>query len=379
MTRKILTLHKVIYRNQCLPRLYMPRREGGLGLSEVNHQHRATMVSIGQYLRSSLSPNMAMVREHHATRASKNTSLTKLAQHFGQDCLVEEQETENTPATRIARKSRTKFSRKFQNTNLAEWAEHQRAKFFLQELSKDYIDKESSLNWLTKGTLHFDQERLIMAAQDQAIMTKAFKKMAGLTNNNKCRFCHTEIESVSHLISSCQTLLADGYYTARHDEVCKYLHWTICKSLNIKCSSKVWEHHPEKITGNETHTIYYDQVIPTATYLDNSAVKPDLVIWSRVEKVAIIIEVSIPHDSGLNRAEREKVTKYQGLMYDIKRNWKLKNTYIVPVIAGATGLQKKNLKDHLSKIPGNPRATEIQTIALKGTTTILKRTLGCSF
>ncbi|XP_050702311.1 zinc finger protein 467-like [Eriocheir sinensis] len=64
----------------------------------------------------------------------------------------------------MARKSCSKFTRKFQNTNLTEWAEHQRAKFFLQELSKDYIDKESSLNWLIKGTLHYDQERLIMAA-----------------------------------------------------------------------------------------------------------------------------------------------------------------------------------------------------------------------
>ena len=139
-----------------------------------------------------------------------------------------------------------------------------------------------------------------MAAQDQGIMTNAFKKMAGLTNDNKCRFCHTETESVSQLIASCQTLLADGYHTARHDGVCKYLHWTICKSLNIKCSSKVWEHQPGKITGSDRHTIY---VIPTATYLENAAVKPDLVIWDKAEKRPLIIEVGIPHDSGLNRAE----------------------------------------------------------------------------
>ena len=109
-TRKILTLHRVIHRNQCLPRLYMPRREGGLGLSEINHQHRATMVSTAQYLRSSINPKIAMVHEHRTSRASKNTSITNLAQHFGvQDCLVEERETENTPATKIARKSRMKY------------------------------------------------------------------------------------------------------------------------------------------------------------------------------------------------------------------------------------------------------------------------------
>ena len=49
---------------------------------------------------------------------------------------------------------------------------------------------------------------------------------------------------------------------------------------------------------------------------------------------------------------------------------------IVPVISGATGLQKKTLKNHLMKIPGKPRAAEIQT--LKGTVTVLKRTLSCS-
>ena len=94
--------------------------------------------------------------------------------------------------------------------------------------------------------------------------------------------------------------------------------------------------------------------------------------------MAWIIEVSIPHDSGLNRAEREKVTKYQGLMHDMKRNWNLKEISIDPVISGATGLQKKTLKNHLMKIPGKPRAAEVQTIALKGTAIVLKRTLGCS-
>ena len=100
----------------------------------------------------------------------------------------------------------------------------------------------------------------------------------------------------------------------------------------------------------------------TATYLENAAVKPDLVVWDKAEKRALIIEVSIPHDSGRNRAEREKVTKYQGLMHDMKRNWNLKEISIVPVISGATALLKKTLKNHLMKIPGKPRAAEIQNL-----------------
>ena len=375
-TRKMLTLHRVIYRNQCLPRLYLPRGEGGLGLSEINHQHRATVVSIGQYLRSSQNPSLAMVFEHQEQRASKITSNTKLAKHFGQGCLTEEAESPNKPATEIARKSRKQYTQTFKSKCLEEWAGHQRATHFLEELSKDYIDKKESLDWLIRGSLHYDQERLIMAAQDQGLMTNAFKKMAGLSNNNMCRFCHTEVESVSHLTSSCKVLLGDGYYTKRHDGVCKYLHWTICKNLDIQCSSKSWEHQPERTVGNEAYTIYYDHIIPTATYLENAAVKPDIVVWNKKERVATLVEVSVPNDSGLNRAEREKVTKYQGLMYDMKRNWNLREISIIPVIIGATGLMKKNFKKYLSSIPGKPSSREIQIIALKGTAGILKRALG---
>ena len=71
------------------------------------------MVSTAQYLNSSLNPQIAMIHEHHTGRASKNTSITNLAQHFGQDCLVEERETENMPATKTARKGWMKYSRKF--------------------------------------------------------------------------------------------------------------------------------------------------------------------------------------------------------------------------------------------------------------------------
>ena len=31
-TRKILTMHNVLYRHQCMDRVYLPRREGGVGL-----------------------------------------------------------------------------------------------------------------------------------------------------------------------------------------------------------------------------------------------------------------------------------------------------------------------------------------------------------
>lgn len=100
-----------------------------------------------------------------------------------------------------------------------------------------------------------------MAAQDQSLMTNTFIKMASLSTDSKCRFCHTEVKSVSHLPSSCKVLLGEEYYTAQHG-VCKYLHWTICKTLNIKCISKYWKLLPERTVESETYTIHMTMKSP---------------------------------------------------------------------------------------------------------------------
>ena len=57
-TRKLLTLHKVTYRINCLDRLYLPRSEGGLGLTEVNQSFKSSMVALSQYLHVSKDPLM---------------------------------------------------------------------------------------------------------------------------------------------------------------------------------------------------------------------------------------------------------------------------------------------------------------------------------
>ena len=58
----------------------------------------------------------------------------------------------------------------------------------------------------------------------------------------------------------------------------------------------------------------------------------------------MLIEVPIPSDYGLNNAEIKKMTKYQDLKNEVKTSLKLKRSKIVPVIIGATGMIKKNLK-----------------------------------
>ena len=57
-----------------------------------------------------------------------------------------------------------------------------------EELDKPYIDKQASLKWIRDGRLGYDDERVILAVQDQALMTSGLKKMAGLSQDDQCRF-----------------------------------------------------------------------------------------------------------------------------------------------------------------------------------------------
>ena len=84
-------------------------------------------------------------------------------------------------------------------------------------------------------------------------------------------------------------------------------------------------------------------------------------------------------DYGLNRAEIEKVNKYQELQSDLRETWDLQEIDILPVVVGATGLLKTNSKEYLTSIPGRPTSAEVQINAIKGSIKILKRALGQKF
>ena len=101
------------------------------------------------------------------------------------------------------------------------WRGHLRAGRFPQEQDKRYIDKKTSqlaqkwktLVWRRKG--HHSCKGLV---------TNGLENMAGLSDNDKCRFCKDAVESTSHLIC---------FYTARH--IYTYKTWILSVGLSV-CS-----------------------------------------------------------------------------------------------------------------------------------------------
>ena len=64
------------------------------------------------------------------------------------------------------------------------------------------------------------------------IETKAWKKLRGLADENKCRLCGAFRETVQHQLAGCKTL-AGSEYVRRHDNALEVLavHWVIDNKL----------------------------------------------------------------------------------------------------------------------------------------------------
>ena len=118
LTRKLLSENKIFYKDQCHARLYIPRAKGGMGLIELDASHKATIVSLGQYIVSGRGAYSDILRKHYTSTSEK--SLIRMAETFlGSENL--EPPTTNLAPTKQARKSRRKFVERRQKENQEDW------------------------------------------------------------------------------------------------------------------------------------------------------------------------------------------------------------------------------------------------------------------
>ena len=150
------------------------------------------------------------------------------------------------------------------------------------------------------------------------------------------------------------------------------MHWKILKHYNIKANDKWYEHQPETVTENEKVTLLWDmQVLTDKTIKANN---PDIIIKDKQEKTCMLIDRAISSDRNTSVKVAEKLSKYKDLEIEITKMYGLK-TITVPVVIGALGVVKKGIEKHTDKIPGKINITELQEIALLGSSHILRKVL----
>ena len=215
-------------------------------------------------------------------------------------------------------------------------------------------------------------ESYISGAQELALFTKYHEKhILKTSDDDLCRVCRKDPETVFHILGACDALAKREYFT-RHNNICKYVHFKVLKYYDMDVGENWFTHNPADIVTKGMIEVAYDQTILTTRPV--GANRPDILIKDLEHKKAYIIDISCPVDTNVGKKENEKTAKYGALCADAERMWGVK-AQVIPVIVGGLGAVTKNLGDNLAKIPGAPDAYMCQKICLLGSKRILQDVL----
>ena len=138
-TRKMMNMYRSLHPRDSVARLYLPRKEGGRGLVEIEDCVQLAILGLENYVQDSKERILSSVR-----------------------CEAGE---------RVSEKALKKRRREERRSELEEKALH--GQFFRQ--TREINDPES-WGWLRDGELKKETEGLIMAAQTQSLRTKQLKQ-----------------------------------------------------------------------------------------------------------------------------------------------------------------------------------------------------------
>lgn len=138
---------------------------------------------------------------------------------------------------------------------------------------------------------------------------------------------------MNHIVSGCAALRTNKYIR-RHDELCRAVHWSLCKRLGVEGTEKLWwKHVPRGVTKTEKGNLIWNQFVAVVDGGIRTN-RPDIILETKSE--IKVIEVSCPCDRNTQVRYDEKVQKYRTLITDMRMT-KRKKVTLVPIVIGATG------------------------------------------
>ena len=183
------------------------------------------------------------------------------------------------------------------------------------------------------------QEQELNTKETQKRREKDIQKKQAM--NAKCRVCGEKSESVYHLVGSCSTLSPSLYLKVRHNQIAKMLYQEITKNDHLVLN-------PPEVTVKGDMEIWYDMEIQTTPKVDKNW--PDIVIWEKAEKKCTLVEITVPLDNNLQKAHKEKETKYINLISKMQRHYRGYKFEVIVVAVGAMGAVPVPLEGNLRKL-----------------------------
>ncbi|CAG9781775.1 unnamed protein product [Diatraea saccharalis] len=351
--RTTLTLHRMHHPRSSVMRLYIPRKSGGRGLLSAKTLHNREIHSLRNYFLAKSESS-----ELHRDVKACDVGLTPLS-------LATEQWREPAVLSTTDRE--------------AVWREKELHGRFYKALHERHVDPRASVHWLRFGDLFGETEGFVCAIQDQVIMTRNYRKyILKDGTEDVCRACHQPGESLRHITSGCP-VLANTEYLHRHDQAAKILHLELAFKYGL-IGEKVpyYKYVPEPVLENDRARLYWDRSVITDRTVP--ANKPDIVLMDRAESRVFLVDVTVPFDENLVKAESDKKLKYLNLAHEVTDMWRVSSTEIIPVVVSTNGLVPTSLHDHLKRLGlrDGPMIARLQRAILLDNARIVRRFLSLS-
>ena len=323
--------------------MYLPRKNGGRGLINITNHYKNAIINFSSYLLNSEEQVLKLTSNWQVTREEK--SIHQKAQRYCDEIGHDIQQL--AAMRKLPRKITIKSARI--NKLEAELKRKNMHGQFAKYLDQPHVDKERSNQWLKSSTLKRSTESTIAAIQEQAISIKFIEKhIFSVEDDDTCRICRVEKETIHHIISGCDGL-SPTKYLERHDNVCKYIHVLLLLEHGFIEKYIPWyQHQPTQVAENNSTKILWNFSIQSDHEVLNN--KHDIIMVDKINKTANLIEVAVPNDYNICNKRLQKIRAYTNLSGEIKTLWNLNKVQITPVIVGAMGTFYKRFDDVISKL-----------------------------
>ena len=169
-----------------------------------------------------------------------------------------------------------------------------------------------------------------------------------MIKNKGTGMCNSPGESIEHITAGCPSL-SQSEYLSRHNEVAKIIHRHLAIKYKLVTNPPpFYKYSPNVVLESKDTVMYWDRPVLTDRTVDYN--RPDIVLVNKKEKTALIIDISCPLSTNLQKTEAEKIRKYQNLCIDMKLTWQLSEVRVVPVVISVTGVVTEKLKTSLEKL-----------------------------
>ncbi|CAK1595089.1 unnamed protein product [Parnassius mnemosyne] len=350
--RTIMTSHRVHHPRSSVMRLYLPRKHGGRGFLSALTLHNREVRSLRNYFLSRADDPFY----RDVIFCDKGLTPLSLANEQWQDPAVQSISDRETV-----------------------WKEKELHGRFYKALYEPFVDTVASLHWLRFGDLFGEIEGFVCAIQDQVIKTNNYRRY-NLRDGTVdiCRACRHPGESLRHVISGCSAL-SNSEYLHRHNLVARILHQELALKYGlVDRKLPYYKYMPEAVLENDRARLYWDRAIITDRNI--LANKPDIVLMDRAESRIFLVDITIPYDETLVKAETDKRTKYLDLAHEVTDMWGGLPAEIIPVVVSANGLIPVSLSGHLRRLGlrDGPLQAQMQKAVLLDTARIVRRFLSLS-